>query len=808
MTVAPVGIRPVTADDADLLFAWANDPAARAASFSTEPIARPDHVSWLRARLSDPSCRLWIGLAADDGTPFGVVRFEPDADGRAVVSINVAPEARGRGLGNALLRAGLVAARRSLHPIGFRAWVRADNVASVELFRTAGFAPGPGTTPGRLEFLMTGAAEILHFAPAGSGPVAAGSDVCVVHLGEAPPTGSPDGARSLALREVAGPVMSARDLFAETTDLLDRWAADNGIVDALAVDGASFWFYRRLSYWWWLHERLLWLAILDALLGPGCPADAAGRIEVPEHGERALAEVAGLVAARDGAVLVRVRSVPAAGAEGTEGDLVDGPPAAAAPVGLGPLAHLRDRWHRHIVRRRQRWTAHRTDRLIAEGPGRLLVLTEHARQRVDTPAGPRFINAYLDGPIERLRSTALAPIELELDAVVADDERWARLRAPGSERTLPVDVLVARFAWPGDLPDAVAWANAIAAGLAGRRAPLEVGGIDLGPALLAELIRATRSTLPARLRDLARARRLLAELRPAGILLANEYGRPEWIAAGRLEGVPTAAVQHGIIHRWHPGYLHRTRPASLPLVDRTYLFGDWERRLLTEASVYRPEELVVVGSPRLDLVAYDRSPGERAEVRAAVRAELGVAPGDRLIVVSTSFGPLAQRFYTMGALAGLVDRPLPGIHLCLKLHPREAPDEPYTAAIRARAAAGGFPPPALSVIQRTDLYRLLAAADAHLGVHSTVLTEAVVTGTPNLLAMTTTSNDLLGYVEAGVAIPVRDGGELLRGVERALSEPIPEAIRRGFLEDHFRPGVAADRIRDDLLSWLGAADRR
>ena len=110
----------------------------------------------------------------------------------------------------------------------------------------------------------------------------------------------------------------------------------------------------------------------------------------------------------------------------------------------------------------------------------------------------------------------------------------------------------------------------------------------------------------------------------------------------------------------------------------------------------------------------------------------------------------------------------------------------------------------MSVVKRVDLYRLLAAADAHLGLYSTVLTEAVVTGTRNLLAATQAASDLLGYVDAGVAIPVRSPAD----VAAALATPQTDAdaaARRAFLEDHFRPGRAAERIAADLVAWLAPA---
>ena len=329
----------------------------------------------------------------------------------------------------------------------------------------------------------------------------------------------------------------------------------------------------------------------------------------------------------------------------------------------------------------------------------------------------------------------------------------------------------------------------------GSGAPLIAFGVDLGPSLAARVADQARSTHAGHVRTVARLRRLIGRLRPAAILLADEYHRQEWLTAARLQGVPTVAVQHGMIYRWHNGYMHRDRPDQLCLASRTYVFGEWERRLLTDTSVYREGEVRVSGSPRLDLVP------PVVPDRDGVRAELGVAPGDRLVVVSGTWGPMYRRFHYPIALAKLLDRPLPRVHLVVKLHPGEPDEGPYRAVIDGVAAAGGFEPPPVTIVQSVDLYRLLQAADAHVGVHSTVLTEAVATGTLNLLADTLAASDLLGYVEAGVAIPIRDGGDLLAALDAGPSGAATPEARQAFIDAHFRPGSASERIAADLLAW-------
>lgn len=136
---AGVAIRPATARDEDLLLHWANDPVTRAASFRPEMIPASAHRDWLAGRIASPTTRLLIGQKGD--LLVGQVRFERERDGMVEVGISVAPGARGRGVGPALLLAGLQAARRdpTLGARLFVARVRVDNEVSARLFEGAGF---------------------------------------------------------------------------------------------------------------------------------------------------------------------------------------------------------------------------------------------------------------------------------------------------------------------------------------------------------------------------------------------------------------------------------------------------------------------------------------------------------------------------------------------------------------------------------------------------------------------------------------------------------------------------------------------
>ena len=167
-----------------------------------------------------------------------------------------------------------------------------------------------------------------------------------------------------------------------------------------------------------------------------------------------------------------------------------------------------------------------------------------------------------------------------------------------------------------------------------------------------------------------------------------------------------------------------------------------------------------------------------------------------VLVVSTLFHPFIRWSHLTNMLERLLGGALPGVRVVFKLHPGDRRGSRTRRCSRASPPPAASEPPPISVIRDIDLYRLLRAADAHLGMHSTVLTDAVVVGTPNLIATVDAHTDLLGYIQANVARPVHDAAELLG----ALDDPWPPdpVARKAFLDDHFRSGDASARIVDSI----------
>ncbi len=142
----PLLYRPASEADSQLQLAWRNDHETRAVSHTKHEIGAQEHERWFAGVLADPDRTLLI--AESDEGPMGSVRFDRSGD-EAEISVVVAPERRGGGLGRRIVResselmlAGLAGLER------VRAEVEEGNDRSASAFRRAGFAAaGDGASP-------------------------------------------------------------------------------------------------------------------------------------------------------------------------------------------------------------------------------------------------------------------------------------------------------------------------------------------------------------------------------------------------------------------------------------------------------------------------------------------------------------------------------------------------------------------------------------------------------------------------------------------------------------------------------------
>lgn len=138
LKAALVVLRPVTAEDARLLWGWANDPLVRSVSFSTDPIPWDRHVAWLKERLADPATVFFLA-SGPRSEPFGQIRFNVRGE-EAEVSVSLDTKSRGRGYGGALILAGSRKLFASSRVRTLQAYVKDGNEPSVRAFLKAGYS--------------------------------------------------------------------------------------------------------------------------------------------------------------------------------------------------------------------------------------------------------------------------------------------------------------------------------------------------------------------------------------------------------------------------------------------------------------------------------------------------------------------------------------------------------------------------------------------------------------------------------------------------------------------------------------------
>jgi UDP-2,4-diacetamido-2,4,6-trideoxy-beta-L-altropyranose hydrolase len=158
LRTAGLHLRRARETDCEQIWQWANEPKVRAASFSSAPIPWEDHQRWYAARLAAPDCFFFVATDAA-AFPLGVVRFDVRADQEAAISVALAPEARGKGLGAVLVAKGVEDFFAASSATAVHAYIKPGNLSSLRAFERAGFtAAAPESIDGQpaLHYVVKG----------------------------------------------------------------------------------------------------------------------------------------------------------------------------------------------------------------------------------------------------------------------------------------------------------------------------------------------------------------------------------------------------------------------------------------------------------------------------------------------------------------------------------------------------------------------------------------------------------------------------------------------------------------------------
>lgn len=308
---------------------------------------------------------------------------------------------------------------------------------------------------------------------------------------------------------------------------------------------------------------------------------------------------------------------------------------------------------------------------------------------------------------------------------------------------------------------------------------------------------------PRAVRYIQMANRMIKKEKPDLILLLNEYGlfeRATVIAAKQL-GVPTVAIQHGVIHAKHRGYMHSRHEISpdggsespyCPIPDATAVFGPFYKRLLTKLSTYPEDRVFITGQPRYDRIYHI----EKLYSRERFLREHSIDPNNKMVLWTTQCHGLSMEENHRNFVTVLKTmRRFENVRLVIKQHPGEGPI--YTRMIQNYLANYGVG----AVITRgdSDVYEQLYACDLMVAKSSTTIMEAVALDKPVIVLNLTAEPPPIGldYVKEGVAIEVSGEEELNSAIQGLLTSDRKLARnRKRFVEKYLYrlDGRATNRV--------------
>jgi RimJ/RimL family protein N-acetyltransferase len=123
-------------DSLDLL-CWRNDPLTLSMSINASPVGVDQHKAWLKEVIEDPLKTLYIGELTPNKV--GICRFDFDPKTySSVVSINLSPTMRGKGISFELLRRSILLYKKS-NTAALKAVINRNNIPSIKIFQRCGF---------------------------------------------------------------------------------------------------------------------------------------------------------------------------------------------------------------------------------------------------------------------------------------------------------------------------------------------------------------------------------------------------------------------------------------------------------------------------------------------------------------------------------------------------------------------------------------------------------------------------------------------------------------------------------------------
>jgi len=288
--------------------------------------------------------------------------------------------------------------------------------------------------------------------------------------------------------------------------------------------------------------------------------------------------------------------------------------------------------------------------------------------------------------------------------------------------------------------------------------------------------------------------------KPRLVMMINEYGGFEraLLLAAHTMGVPSLAIQHGIIHRYHPGYMYGRDEVSpdgsaqfpyAPLPTKTAVYGPYYKEILTQCSSYPEEAVIVTGQPRYDILHL----AERRYDREKFCRRYGLDPSTKIALIATQPFSLKERREFFDSTIQALSK-IGGVQVVVKPHHRES-REWYVEQLEELGVKALVLPP------RYDTFEAIYSCDLLISVTSTTILEALILGKTAVSVNILGLPEIMPWVRDGAVLGVYKRPELLPTLRRALIGGIRQEKRRTFVRRHVYKvdGRATERVTSLVL---------
>lgn len=267
------------------------------------------------------------------------------------------------------------------------------------------------------------------------------------------------------------------------------------------------------------------------------------------------------------------------------------------------------------------------------------------------------------------------------------------------------------------------------------------------------------------------------------------------IVVGKLEKIPTLAVQHGTIGPLHQGYMHSKNSISstgsvqspyLQIADKTAVYGPYYHNFLTRISAYPPSAVAITGQPRYDKIAMV----DKIFSKEKFCSKWGLDPDKKLVLAVTQQVPMRKSFIE-SVLKGLSS--FSDVQLIIKPHPIED-SEIYEKLLEEEKMR------VILLPKGSETLEALYACDLLVAMSSTVVIEAAILRKPAVTVKPVGEDPAPYYSE--VTLRVDLGADLASIFEKALyDERTREKLKRAeekfaFDQTYKQDGKATERVVD------------